>query len=162
MNLATIIDYTMFFFLGALCALLLSFLSFYSISGLEIPFIANLSPVNDTPAPSDFISENNIKVYSDKIVIEVENASLSKYAPTGSMKPLFDHSSNGIRIKPVSEDDINIGDIITFKEGNLLIIHRVIEKGIDNNGVYFITKEIIILLVMERYDLKTLNIKLLG
>ena len=56
------------------------------------------------------------------------------------MKPLFDHSSNGIRIKPVSEDDINIGDIITFKEGNLLIIHRVIEKGIDNNGVYFITK----------------------
>ena len=60
------------------------------------------------------------------------------------MKPLLDEGSNGIRIVPSSEDEINIGDIITFKqnidENNYLIVHRVIEKGEDLQGTYFITK----------------------
>lgn len=56
------------------------------------------------------------------------------------MKPVIDGDANGIRIAPESPDQISVGDIVTFKQGNALIVHRVIEKGIDEQGVYFITK----------------------
>jgi signal peptidase I len=91
-------------------------------------------------APFDFIKENQIKVYDDKIIIYVDDASIGRYAPTGSMKPVLDEGSNGIRIKPESEKDVHIGDIITFREDNYLIIHRVVDIGTDNEGTYFITK----------------------
>ena len=77
---------------------------------------------------------------SDKIIIKVNNASLSNYADTGSMNPVFDIGANGIRIKPESEEQINVGDIVSFDYDNKLIVHRVIEKSFDDKGVYFITK----------------------
>jgi len=93
-----------------------------------------------TNAPSDFISEDKITVYPDKVIIQIDNASLSSYAPTGSMRPLFDSGANGIRIIPKSPDNIHIGDIISFGRDSGLIVHRVVEKGTDEQGVYFITK----------------------
>ncbi|MBU2052941.1 MAG: hypothetical protein KJ721_01710, partial [Nanoarchaeota archaeon] len=68
-------------------------------------------------APYDFISENQIITYKDKIVLEIENYSLSKYAPSKSMTPVLDSGANGVGIKPKSEDDLHVGDIITFKQG---------------------------------------------
>jgi signal peptidase I len=91
-------------------------------------------------APSDFIKENQIEVYPDKVVLNIAGASLSRYASTGSMIPVFDQGANGIRIKPQSEKDIHVGDIITFKQDNYMVVHRVIEIGTDQNGTYFITK----------------------
>ena len=127
------------FLFGFLCANLISYFYMY---GLESPFSNNfgLAGINNENAPSDFIQEKDIQIYKDKIVIEVPGASLSRYAPTGSMKPVLDEWSNGIRINPRSEDDIQVGDIITFKQDNLLIVHRVVEKGEDSQGIYFITK----------------------
>lgn len=90
--------------------------------------------------PSDFISEDNILIYPDKIVINVPGATISRYEATGSMRPVLDKGANGIRIKPPSEDSINVGDIVSFQDNNYLVVHRVIEKGIDENGIYFITK----------------------
>lgn len=91
-------------------------------------------------APSDFISEDKIITYPNKVVLEIENYSLSKYAPTKSMVPLFDSGANGIGIKPKSEDELHVGDIITFRQGKDLIVHRIVEKGIDKKGYFFITK----------------------
>ncbi len=91
-------------------------------------------------APPDFVSEDKIQVYDDRVVIFVEGASLSRYAPTGSMVPVFDERSNGLRVKVRSVDDVNVGDIISFKKNGDLIVHRVIEKGEDEKGVYFTTK----------------------
>ena len=84
--------------------------------------------------------ENDGGVWLTPIVINIDGASLSRYAPTGSMKPVLDEGSNGIRIKPASESDIHIGDIITFEQDNMLIVHRVVDIGSDNNGTYFITQ----------------------
>jgi len=139
MNTEKIIKICVIFLLGFLSA---NFIGFYLVYGLEIPFsFNNFSLFNDNDsAPFDFVDESQIKVYDDKIVIDIKDASLSRYAPTGSMLPLLDENSNGIRIKPESEDDIHVGDIITFEQGDYLIVHRVIEKGIDENGIYFITK----------------------
>jgi len=135
-----IIKISIIFLIGFICA---NFVSFYFVYGFEIPFSFNnfsFTLVDNDSAPFDFVDESQIKVYDDKIVINISGASLSKYAPTGSMKPLLDENSNGIRIVPKSEKDIHIGDIITFKQDNYLIVHRVIDAGTDSDGVYFITK----------------------
>ncbi len=90
--------------------------------------------------PSDFIDNRNIIVYDDKVVILVEDANLRSYDSGGSMLPIFGENSNGISIKPKSEEDIDVGDIISFRKKGKLIVHRVVEKGTDDAGIYFITK----------------------
>jgi len=129
-----IIKFCIVFLLGFLSANL----GLYFVYGYEMPFSIG---INDSKqAPSDFIKENQIEIFDDKIIINVDGASLSRYAPTGSMKPVLDENSNGIRIRPKSEDQIEIGDIISFRQDNYLIVHRVIDKGTDEQGTYFITK----------------------
>lgn len=91
-------------------------------------------------APFDFINEDDIFIYEDKIVIVIENYTLSRYDSSKSMIPILSEGATGIGIKPKSEEDIHIGDIISFKQGNGLIVHRVVEKGIDREGIFFITK----------------------
>ena len=71
-------------------------------------------------------------VYEDKIVLEIENYILSKYSFSESMVPVFDAGANGVGIKPFSENDLHVGDIVTFRQNNKLIVHRIIEKGIDD------------------------------
>jgi len=138
MDWIKIIDFIVIFLIGFITAL---FVGLFFVSGVEFPLLKNLSvSYNVNVSPSDYINEDNIKIYEDKIVIFVEDASLSRYASTGSMRPLLDSGSNGIRIKPKNENDINIGDIITFRDKGVLVVHRVINKGIDEYGVYFITK----------------------
>ena len=134
-----IAKFSVVFCIGCLAGLLFNLYSYY---GLESPILNKLGiyDFNNKSAPFDFVKENQIEVYEDKIVIHVENASLGRYAPTGSMVPVLDDRSNGIRIVPRSESDVHIGDIITFNRENNLIIHRVVEKGSDSRGVYFITK----------------------
>jgi len=94
----------------------------------------------EKPVPLDRIKIKDIKVYPDKIVINIQNASLSRYADSGSMIPTLDYGANGIRIIPKNESDIKVGDIITYKKEESLIVHRVIEMGKDDNGTYYILK----------------------
>lgn len=109
------------------------------ISGIESP-TGNFQD-NKVNAPSDKINHNKIEVYEDRVVIRLENASISKYAGTQSMIPVFDTGANGIRIVPEKETDIEIGDIITYEsDKGDLIVHRVIKIGEDEEGVYFIPK----------------------
>jgi len=111
-----IIKIGIIFLFGFLSA---NIVSYFFIYGLENPFSNDfgLVGVGSNPTPSDFIKEKDIKIYDDKIIIEVPGISLSRYAPT-----------------------VYEGDIITFNQNNLLIVHRVVEKAIDDEGVYFITK----------------------
>ena len=90
--------------------------------------------------PQDRISRENIQILPDKIIITIENASISEYANTGSMLPIIDTGANGIRIIPESEDSIKVGDIVTFEYQNRLVVHRVVSIGHDSIGKYFITK----------------------
>ncbi len=90
--------------------------------------------------PSNFLNDSDILVYPDKIVIKIENVQISNYDSSNSMEPFIGKGANGIVVKPGSEKDVNVGDVITFRRGDKLIVHRVIEKGIDTGGVYFITK----------------------
>jgi hypothetical protein len=125
----------MIFLIGFLSA---AFASAYFDLSFENP--VSLNRTGNNSSPSDFIEDDDILVYPDRIVILVSGASISKYAPTGSMLPLLDQGSNGIRIRPTTEENINVGDLITYKKDGKLIIHRVIEKGVDDLGIYFIPK----------------------
>lgn len=129
----------------ASCALAV-FVFSLSANGMEMPFSAisgiygvSGMPGNDS-APGDWINLNQITLTGESITIRIPNASLSSYAPTGSMKPVFDEKSNGIRIVPQSAEQIKVGDIITFTLGNDIVVHRVIEKGEDSEGYWFLTK----------------------
>jgi len=128
-----------------LCVFLLGFLSCYVVNffneDYEVPVLKKIGFGNfELEAPSNFINEESIEILEDRVIIYLDDASLSRYAPSGSMIPVFDEGANGIRVKIKSIDEISVGDIITFKEDNILIVHRVIEKGTDSKGIYFITK----------------------
>jgi hypothetical protein len=93
-------------------------------------------------APSNKISEEQIQVYDDKVVISVQNVSWAKFLDTGSMLPTLSENANSLEIAPTSPKDINEGDIITYRSTELkdLIIHRVVEIGEDDQGWYAMTK----------------------
>jgi hypothetical protein len=102
MELEKILKISAIFLIGILTA---NIINFFLVYGLEIPL--NLTSSGDR-APSDFVKEGEIEIFKDKVVIHVENPSMSRYAPTGSMRPLLDQGANGIRIRPSSEKCIEL------------------------------------------------------
>ncbi|MFC1690893.1 signal peptidase I [Nanoarchaeota archaeon] len=107
--------------------------SFNSLIGFESP---------ERYSPADHISEDQIHVFNDKIIIDLTNAEWSTFTDTNSMDPLFDSGANGLEIIPETPDEIKVGDVVSYHSeiANGLVIHRVIEKDIDEQGVYFILK----------------------
>lgn len=94
------------------------------------------------PTPGDHITEDQILVYPDRVILDIPDAVWARFTPTASMDPVLDEKSNAIEIIPESEEQINEGDIIAytsdFAEG--IIIHRVIKKGEDQLGTYYLVK----------------------
>jgi len=123
----------MVFLLGFLSNSLLSI-----AQNAEIPF--SIGKTTERYSPLDRIPEKDIEVYDNKIIINLKGASWASYADTNSMDPVLDKGTNGIEIKPSSESEIKIGDIISYKLGSNLIVHRVIKTGYDKDGWYAITK----------------------
>ncbi len=93
-------------------------------------------------SPFDRIKESKIIVDNNKVVVELNNPKLASFLNTNSMDPILDESANAIEIIPESENDIKIGDIVSYnsKEKNMTLVHRVIDIGYDNEGKYFILK----------------------
>ncbi|MBL7057072.1 hypothetical protein ISS09_02215 [Candidatus Woesearchaeota archaeon] len=100
----------------------------------------NTSPERDSP--SDWIQESQIEVYSDRIIIDLQNAEWASFVNTNSMDPVLDEHANAIEMVPESAADIQVGDIVSYESeyADGTIIHRVIYKGQDENGLYFIMK----------------------
>ena len=94
-------------------------------------------------SPSDWIKEEQIYVYGHKIVLDVANATWSRFTDTNSMDPFLDETSNAIQVLPQDPELIEVGDVISYRVGHTssdVFIHRVIEKGVDDKGVYYIVK----------------------
>jgi len=111
----------------------------------EKPLLIGFAPFGASPereSPSDHIKESQIHVYDSQIVIDAQGASWASFTNTNSMDPFFDDTSNSIELKPESHRNVNVGDIISYRSGitNDLIVHRVVSKGVDSSGVYFIVK----------------------
>ncbi len=91
-------------------------------------------------SPSDWIKEEQISVYGHKIVLDVANATWSRFTDTNSMDPFLDETSNAIQVLPQNPELIEVGDVISYKVSSTVFIHRVIEKGVDGDGLYYIVK----------------------
>lgn len=95
-------------------------------------------------SPADRISENQIHVYDDEIIINVSHAQWASFTDTNSMDPFLDQGANALQFIPNSPDDINIGDIISYvpagADEDQSIIHRVVYSGEDEKGIYYIVK----------------------
>jgi len=93
-------------------------------------------------SPSDWIAQDQIDMYSDKVVINLENPQWAIFTDTNSMDPVIDEGAHAIEIIPKSPEDIKVGDIVSYNsdytDGS--IIHRVIEVDTDSEGWYFRAK----------------------
>jgi len=106
----------------------------------EKPQIVDFSPV-ERPSPSNWLAEDQIVVYPDKVILTFDNPQWAKFTNTNSMDPVIDEDSHALQIVPNSKDQIHIGDIVSYesKYTDGIIIHRVVELG--NDGEWFaITK----------------------
>jgi len=89
-------------------------------------------------SPFDHITEDQIHVFQDRIIIDLQNAEWATFTDTNSMDPVIDLGANAIEIRPSSPEQIHIGDIISYrsKYSEGVIIHRVVETGEDEDGWY--------------------------
>jgi len=88
-------------------------------------------------SPFDRVKEDQIKVYKNLIIMHIKDSELVTLENTNSMDPLIDENSNAIQIKPKDEDDIHIGDIVSYSNSNDTILHRVVGIGEDKEGKYY-------------------------
>ena len=112
-----------------------------SSNGSFLGFLSGNEP-EELISPYDHIKQDQIHVYADRIVIDLKNANWAEFTDTNSMDPIFDKGANSFEITPESEEDIHIGDIISYKSAYAdgLIVHRVIDIGVDEKGWYCIMK----------------------
>lgn len=133
-------------FLLVLCSFIVGILTAAAIQPylrpMEILLGISGAVVAETRGPSDVLNEKDILVYPDRVVLLLRNATVVGYEDTGSMEPTLQRGTNGIRIVPRTEKEIEVGDIITFARANSsqFIVHRVVEKGSDDKGIFFITR----------------------
>ena len=131
---------TLVFLVGTLAGIAFTTLQLPGATLVERP--ATTAFLTDQPSPHDYLKESNIKVYDDKVEFSFPGRTLSwaRYEDSNSMDPVFDKSANGVAFVPRSSADIHEGDIITYKQGKNLIVHRVVQAGFDPDGWYAITK----------------------
>jgi len=96
----------------------------------------------ERPSPVDRIQDSDVNVFSNSVRIDIKNAKWRSFIDSNSMDPLIDKGTTTIEIKPKYASDINIGDIIAYEvDGyDYAFVHRVVDIGKDENGVYFTTK----------------------
>ncbi len=80
---------------------------------------------------------SNVVIDGNRIIITLDDTELAIFANTSSMLPTLNHKTKAVEIKPST---LNIGDIISYEEGGELIVHRIVDIGSDDLGVYYITK----------------------
>ena len=133
--MSSIREYILIFLLGFFSCILIFIIINGNITGFIIA-----DAVEDIKTPSDRLNNEDVIVLNNSLILNISNAKLGNYEATKSMIPVLDENTTGIKIIPKTESDIKEGDIISFSYNNDFIVHRIIEKGTDKKGVYFVTK----------------------
>ena len=100
-------------------------------------FIRPRSP-DELPSPKDRVSEDQIHVYSNRVIIDLRGAEWATFTDTNSMDPVIDLGANAIEMVPATSDEIQVGDIVSYRSSfaDGIIIHRIVEIGNDSRGWY--------------------------
>ena len=134
--------------IGLFAYLIIGLFIGYSINQLgiataETPASAStVFSVQERFSPYDHIKQEQIHVSGDKVEIDFKgrNVLWATYKDSNSMDPFIDIGANALEIKPESTNDIHVGDVIAYRYGDGLIVHRVIEIGTDSEGWFAYTK----------------------
>ena len=120
--------------------LYLSIIITFSLAVISLPdSISSGSPERNSPG--DWIKEEQITLSDNSVSVEINGAAIAKFANTNSMDPIIDEYSSGIEIKPEYPQQIKKGDIIVYDKGeDKNIIHRVVDIGSDEQGIYYLVK----------------------
>ncbi|MBU1199670.1 MAG: hypothetical protein KKF46_01260 [Nanoarchaeota archaeon] len=99
-------------------------------------------PSSERPSPMDRIREDQILVGHDNVIINIKGAEWASFTDTNSMDPVIDAGAHAIEIIPTSENQVQVGDIVAYESeyADGTIIHRVVYKGEDEQGTYFVMK----------------------
>jgi len=102
----------------------------------------SFSETKELDSPSDWINEEQIELSDDYVKVNLKDSVVAKFANTNSMDPVLDEDSLGIEVKPKYAQQIKKGDIIVYDKSNdeKNIIHRVIDIGSDEKGIYYLVK----------------------
>ena len=97
---------------------------------------------SEVASPGNRVPEDQIIVTNDKVVLNIKDAEWASFTPTHSMDPVLDAGDHAIEVIPQSENNIQVGDIVAYKSdyADGTIIHRVVFKGQDEKGTYFVLK----------------------
>src|SRR3989344_5894806 len=103
---------------------------------------AKLINGKEKPSPQNRIQEKDIRIFNNEVIIKIDNAEWREFIDSNSMDPFIDEGSATIEIKPKNPEEIKIGDIISYNIDGIgyVLVHRVVEIGNDEEGIYFITK----------------------
>jgi len=126
--------------LALIALIIISFQAGYDLKTNEEPIKYQLYEFFDwdTPteqtifAPKDRISEDQITVGKDFVLIKMDDPMWSSYENTNSMLPTLSNGHNGIYQKPKGEWDLQIGDIVAYQLGDEIVVHRIV--GINKNA----------------------------
>lgn len=99
----------------------------------------DVSSTDEVASPGDWIKEEQITVYDNRVVLDILNPTWATFTDTNSMDPFLDETSHALEILPLA-DQIEVGDIISYRALDSVVVHRVIEKGVDSSGIYYIVK----------------------
>jgi len=119
---------------------LASIVSFVLVLSLLFPIHTYAGGFKAQPSPADRISREQVKVFSDRIILNISNATWAQFLDTNSMDPVLNSGAMSIEVVPDSPSDIQVGDIISYRQDDYYIVHRVIETGYDDSGWFCRTK----------------------
>ena len=101
----------------------------------------NLEGPVERDSPGDWIKESQIEMRPDGVFIHFNNPQWAILADTNSMDPVFDSEAHLIQEVPMSQSQIQVGDIVSYAAPlGFTIVHRVIEINNDEEGWYAILK----------------------
>ena len=124
--------------LSIVLAMILVVVTMFTLAEQQIPL--TLLGGQENSSPSDWVKEEQIQVYPQRVILNIPGAKWAGFTNTNSMDPFIDETANAIEISPSNPDAIQVGDVISYQTSYGVLIHRVIEKGVDEEGVYYLVK----------------------
>lgn len=108
--------------------------------------ISSRLPVRPTirQSPRDIIRRGQIVWDYTKEAITISGikgyVSIAEIADTNSMEGIFDYGHNVLLVSEFDKSKLEVGDIIVYTAPQGKVIHRIVEKGIDDMGRWFKVK----------------------
>jgi hypothetical protein len=91
-------------------------------------------------SPRNRVVEDDLVLYDNQIRVYKDNLVLAQFNDTNSMDPLIDKGAHAIQMPVNNSDEISVGDIVAYQDGEEIVLHRIVEIDEDEQGWYAMFK----------------------